>query len=103
MIGILAIFRPQAMSLQFGIAAEKSALPYVISTGVRDVFMGLTVLILVSLQNTEALGLVHLALGVVALSDFKVVGKHGHRQKAYIHLGGALIVVTYGSWLLSLT
>ena len=46
LIGIAATAKPKEMSKKFGIAVSGEALPYVMSTGIRDVFMGLVVLIL---------------------------------------------------------
>lgn len=46
LIGILAVIKPEQMSKKFGISVSGSALPYVVSTGIRDVFIGLAVLIL---------------------------------------------------------
>ena len=98
-IGICAVIRPQPMAIKFGIAADESALPYVVSTGIRDVFIGLTVLILFFLSEWHALGAINFCIGIVAISDFKVVYKYGDKKTSYIHLGGALAVVIYGAWL----
>lgn len=100
-IGICAVIRPLPMSVKFGISADNATLPYVISTGIRDVFIGLTVLVLFYLQEWGTLGTINLFIGMVALSDFKVVFKFGNRKTSYIHLGGAIAVVIYGIWLLS--
>lgn len=100
-IGIFAVIRPLPMSVKFGISANKATLPYVISTGIRDVFIGLTVLILFYLQDWKALGVINLCIGIVAISDFTVVFKFGDRKTSYVHLGGAISVVIYGIWLLS--
>ena len=100
-IGICAVIRPQKMAIKFGISASESALPYVISTGIRDVFIGLTVLILFYQKEWEALGAINLCISIVAISDFKVVQKNGNKKASYTHLGGAIAVILYGLWLLS--
>ena len=99
-IGILAIIRPEAMSKKFGIAVNGSALPYVISTGVRDIFIGLTVLILFYRREWFILGFINICIGVVATSDFLVVRKHGNLKTSLAHLFGAVFVITFGVWLI---
>ena len=100
LIGIGAIMRPQMMSLKFGIAADTKALPYVVSLGIRDVFIGLTIFILFFLSQWFALGLLHLCLGLVAFSDFVVVFKNGTRKTSWVHLAGAIVAFLYGASLL---
>lgn len=99
-IGICAVIKPKPMASKFGVLANESALPYVISTGIRDVFIGLTVLISFYLHQWTALGAIHLAIGIVAISDFKVVNKYGNKKVSYVHLFGAIVVISYGIWLL---
>jgi hypothetical membrane protein len=99
-IGILAMFRPESMSKKFGISASDKTLPYVKSTGVRDVFIGLTVLILFYLKDWVALGWVNLFIGIVAISDFSVVLRNGDKNTSLVHLFGAILVLAFGSWLL---
>lgn len=100
LIGIAAIAMPEKMSKQFGIAVNGIALPYVRSLGIRDIFMGLIVLILFHQQAWIALGATHLCLGLVAISDFLVVMKHGNKKVSLTHLAGAVMVIAYGAWLL---
>lgn len=100
LIGVSAAVKPQAMSSKFGIAATGATLPYVISTGMRDVFMGLTVFILFSLEQWTALGAVNLAIGLVAISDCYIVRKYGDRKNSYVHAAGAVAVIVYGLLLL---
>ena len=100
-IGISAVLLPQPMSKKFGIAVTGSALPYVMSTGIRDVFIGLTVLILFFNKQWNAVGAIHLSLSIVAISDFLIVRKHGERKASLAHLFGAVFVFTYGIWLIT--
>lgn len=100
LIGIIAMAKPEMMSKQFGIAVNGIALPYVRSLGIRDIFMGLVVLILFHQQAWVALGATHLCLGLVAVSDFLVVLKHGDKKASLTHLAGAVMVFAYGAWLL---
>ncbi len=99
-IGIAATIWPEPMSKKFGISASSQAIPYVMSTGIRDVFMGLVVLILFNLQLWEALGLSIICLGIVAFSDFIVVRKYGDKKVSLVHLAACIIVLVYGFWLL---
>ncbi len=100
-IGILAIARPQEMSKKYGISVYGSALPYVMSTGVRDIFIGLVILILFVQNEWRLLGATHLCIGVIAFFDFFIVYKYGDKKTSYMHLCGAISVVAYGIWLLS--
>lgn len=98
-IGVLAVLQPQRMSKQFGVTATHVTLPYVVSTGIRDVFIGLTVLILFYNKNWMLLGLINLCISIVAISDFIVVLKHGDKKTSLVHLFGAIVVTAYGAWL----
>lgn len=100
LIGVLAVSKPKYMSEKFGIVANESTLPYVVSTGIRDVFIGLIVLILFYYQAWKILGASNLCIGIVAISDFLVVRKYGDKKTSLIHLIGAVVVITYGTWLL---
>jgi hypothetical protein len=100
-IGIAAIFRPQQMSVKFGIPLSGQGLPFVISTGIRDVLIGLVVLALFYNQLWNLLGLTSCFLGMVAISDFLVVRKYGDKKTSIIHAAGAIGVIAYGVWLLS--
>ena len=100
-IGFGAIIQPQAMSHKFGIPADAKALAYVVSLGIRDVFMGLTLLILFFRAEWLSLGLVHICLGAVAVSDFLVVYRNGIRKVSWVHLAGAMVSFSYAAWMLS--
>jgi len=99
-IGIAAATRPKEMSKNFGIPVSGEALPYVVSTGIRDVFIGLIVLILFYFQTWTVLGVSYLCISIVAISDFLVVRKYGDKKVSLIHLGGAIVSVLYGAWLI---
>ncbi len=99
-IGVIAVLKPEAMSKKFGIPVTGPALPYVISTGVRDIFIGLTVLILFYRQEWFTLGCINLAVGVVAITDFILVLKHGDKKISIVHFLGALLFAGYGFWLI---
>jgi hypothetical protein len=101
LIGLFAILQPKPMSKKFGIEAEGKALPYVISTGVRDIFIGFTVLLLFFRHDYLELGLIMFCLGLVAIADFLVVRKNGDRKTSLVHLCGAVAVFIYGFWLLN--
>lgn len=100
LIGVAAVLKPEPMSKKFGISVNGSALPYVVSTGIRDVFIGLTVLILFYKEQWSTLGAINLCIGIIAVSDFLVVQKHGDKKTSWIHLFGAIAVTGYGTWLI---
>lgn len=99
LIGVAAVVNPQKMSKVFGISVSGSALPYVMSTGIRDVFIGLSLIILFFFQHWSALGATIACIGIVAVSDFLVVKKHGDKKTSYTHLLGAILIVGYGAWM----
>ncbi len=99
-IGILAVLWPQPMSKKFGIAADGLTLPYVVSTGIRDIFIGLTVLILFYNRNWPLLGLINFCISIVAASDFLIVFRHGEKKTSFAHLFGVILVTAYGIWLI---
>jgi len=99
LIGVGAVVRPALMSEKFGIKASGATLPYVIATGIRDVFIGLTILSLFYFQLWTAMGFIQISVGVVAVIDFMVVRKHGDPKTSLVHLFGAIFVFGYGFWL----
>jgi hypothetical protein len=99
-IGTGAILKPEPMSKNFGITASGTAAPFVQSVGIRDIFMGLTVLILYFNQLWFPMALIQFCIGLVALSDFAVVKNNGDQKASMIHLAGAMAVIGYGVWLL---
>lgn len=94
------MLRPQRMADKFGIAATGAALPYVVSTGVRDVFIAVTVLTLFYFQSWAALGYISFGIGIVAVSVFVVGLKHGNKTSAIAHAVGAMVVIAYGFYLI---
>ena len=96
LLGLSAMIKPKVMSKQFGIPIEGKSLSYVISTGVRDVFMGLNILILYHQKLWIVLGYVNICLSLVAISDFVVVLKSGNKKASLIHGFGAVAVIFYG-------
>lgn len=100
LIGVVSALKPQAMSKNFGIAAQGGALPYVMATGVRDVFIGLTVLVLFFREQWNILGYVHFFIGLVAVADFLIVRKYGDKKFAWVHFVSAIAVCVYGAWLI---
>jgi hypothetical protein len=99
-IGLLAVTRPQKMSINYGVSANNEALPYVVATGIRDVFMGLIILALFFLNEWRGIAIAQFLLAIVAIVDFAIVIKFGEKLKALIHLTGALAVSFYGIWIL---
>lgn len=101
LIGTGAFLKPEPMSKNFGIQATGTAAPYVQSVGIRDIFMGFTVLILYFYQLWFAMALIQFCIGLVALSDFIVVKKNGDPKASLVHLAGAIAVIGYGIWLIA--
>ena len=102
-IGATAAIWPKQMSKKYGIATGGEGIPYVISTGIRDVFMGLTILILFYRQDWIVLAILNFLIGFVAISDFLIVRKYGDKKIALVHLLGAIAVTGFGACLLIFT
>lgn len=100
LIGLGAMVKPESMSGNFGIPVVGKAKAWVISVGIRDIFMGISVLVLYFNQSWYEMALINFAIGVVALSDFYVVLKDGDQKKSYTHFAGAIAVIFYGAWIL---
>ena len=96
-IGLLAISAPRFMSKNFGIPLDdKKALSYIVSLGIRDIFIGLTVFYLFFEKAWMTIAFVHFFISIVALSDFIVVMKHGDKNSYITHLTGLVISLLYG-------
>ena len=99
-IGFFAIFKPKPMAKNFGVPVGADAYPFVIATGVRDIFMGTVILILYFLGQWYAIALVSFSLTLVAVSDFVIVQKYGIKKNSWTHFLGALGTLIYGLFLL---
>lgn len=102
-IGLLAIAKPQFMSEGFGIKVSGAATSYVVALGIRDLFIGLTVLLLYSYQAWVLIGYTSLMIAMVAFSDFLVVFKNGKKSASFVHLLGLMVALAYGLVLLTST
>ena len=100
-IGLLAIIKPEFMSSGFGIKVDGFAASYVVALGIRDLFIGLVVLLLYVNEAWSLIGYTSLLIAMVAFSDFIVVFKNGRKSASFVHLIGLLIALAYGFILLS--
>jgi hypothetical protein len=100
LIGVGATFAPNKMAKVFGIAATGTAAPYVVATGIRDVFLGIAVLFVVYVEQWIGVAILHLCLGLVGISDFTMVFKHGNKKISLTHIIGSVVMIIYGSWVL---
>lgn len=100
LIGIAAMLRPKDMSKKFGIPAAGEALPYLVSVGIRDIFMGLALFLSWRKEDWLSLGYLVCGVGLVAVFDFVTVFQKGDRRVSLVHIAGALIAFGYGAWLL---
>ena len=91
-LGVGALLAPRLSARQYGISlADPRALAYIRAMGVRDLVLGVVLLLLAA---TERRGLLAAAVAVsalVAIVDFAVVAKDGAPARArLLHAGGAL-------------
>jgi hypothetical protein len=96
LIGLLAMLKPKFMSEGFGIKVEGDALSYVVALGVRDIFIGLSVLALYVYKLWFMIGILSLLISLVALTDFLVVFKFGVKKTSILHLLGFFASLVYG-------
>ena len=99
-VGVAILIKPKQMAVVFGIEASESAMPYVVSCGSRDLFIGLTVLALYFNQAWLEMGYINLFISLVSVSDFLVVRKNGNKNKSALHLLSGVVAVVYGIWLI---
>ncbi len=100
-IGIAAVLWPQPMAKAFGIAVGNEALPYVISTGIRDFALGSIVLIFFYYEAWAEIGSICFCIAIIAVSDFFSVRTYGDKRISFVHLAGAISLIVYGTWLVS--
>ncbi|MBC7420591.1 MAG: DUF4267 domain-containing protein [Bdellovibrio sp.] len=96
-IGLLAVITPAKASKGFGIEASGPALHYVVATGVRDIFIGLIMLVLYWHGDTKIIGACFICIAVVAIADFTLTFKHGSKKQSVVHAAGAIFSIIYGS------
>lgn len=88
---------PTKMSEGFGIAVSGAGVHYVRALGVRDVFVGLVVLLLGYYEQWTSLGYVCIAIAIVAASDFYTVFRYGQRQASFAHLAGFVLSLVFSA------
>lgn len=101
LIGLAAVALPQRASQSFGIKVYSEALPYVQATGARDIFLGITLLILYWRNDFLTAGYVCVAIACVSIVDAYVTWRNGSKPHSLFHVAGTVGVVAYGIWLIS--
>ena len=96
LLGTVAIIFPTKMSEGFGIPISGSASAYVASLGVRDIFIGLIMLMLYFGEAWKMVSYTSFMISAVALVDFIVVYKNGIKKTSLTHLLGVIIFIIYG-------
>ena len=92
-IGVGALLAPGAASRQYGIVLDDArALAFIRAMGVRDLLIGVLVLLLASTERRGLLALGVAASAAVALLDFAVVSRDGaaRRSPGVLHGLGAI-------------
>lgn len=94
-IGIGALFAPRLSSRQYGIVlADPRALAFIRAMGVRDLVMGVLLLLLAGAGRRELLAWGMAASAAIALVDYAVVSAAGARAAARaVHAIGGIGVL----------
>jgi hypothetical protein len=98
-IGFLAAFRPQMMSKNFGVEVSGPSTAFVRCTGIRDIFLGIAILVPILWQDRDQLLVILLATGLVAVGDFMIVRAAGDKNKSWIHFISALAIFIFAGYL----
>jgi hypothetical protein len=103
LLGVGFLVRPDWGAALFGIPAEgASALLYAAAIGLRDVGLGLAILVLALAAGRRPLALMLGAMTVIPLGDVAVValarGLSGH---LLLHGAGALVLASTAAWLIA--
>ena len=90
-IGCFALVSPRASAGQYGIVvADPRALAYLRAMGVRDLVIGVLLLLLVGAGQTELLAVGVAASSAIAMLDAIVVARDGGKGRVLaLHVGGA--------------
>jgi hypothetical protein len=90
-IGCFALVAPDASAKQYGIVVEDPrALAFLRAMGVRDLVIGVLLLLLVGAGQPELLALGMAAAAAIAVLDYFVVKRNGTTGRALLlHGGGA--------------
>jgi hypothetical protein len=95
-IGAGALVAPRAASRQYGIAVDDSrSLGFIRAMGVRDLLIGVLVLLLASTGRRDLLALGVAASAAIAVVDFVVVSRDASARPAAraLHGGGVIAVL----------
>src|SRR4030095_14235982 len=99
-IGALALLAPRLSARQYGIVLDDArALAFIRAMGVRDVVLGVLLLLLASAERRDLLALGVVASAAVAAVDFVVVSRDRPPPPArarLLHAGGALGLLVVG-------
>ncbi len=96
LVGLTAMTFPKWAAGMFGVKASTEGLPYVMAAGVRDVFIGLALLLIWQTGDHRLLAKAMVATAIVSLMDTYLVFKYGMRRQMALHILGTVAVVVYG-------
>jgi len=101
LVGLGAMLFPKKMSEGFGVPISGAGVHYVRALGVRDIFVGIVVLLLGASALWAQLGYVCLAIALIAASDFYTVFYHGERKTSLAHFAGFVLSLMFAAVFLS--
>ena len=101
-IGARFLLSPQTAELAYGIHIHTGDFSFHYIKGIRDIFSGLLVIVLLLAKEYRALGLALLCATIVPAGDFFIVLSHADFEvnKLYPHISAIIICVVFGVYYL---
>ena len=101
-IGVRFIISPQVAELAYGIHIHTDDFSFHYIKGIRDIFSGLLVIILLFAKEYRALGFALLCATIIPAGDFCIVLSHPDFEvsKLYPHISAIIICIVFGIYYL---
>jgi Domain of unknown function (DUF4267) len=94
-IGLLLIFNPEEGERFFGLNVdEEDNYSLHFTTAIRQIYLGMIILVLLWLRQLRALGFLLLTIPMIPITDFLIVftAPDGSLWEAFPHLSGLLVI-----------
>jgi Domain of unknown function (DUF4267) len=94
-VGLLLLFHPEAGERFFGFSInEGDSYSFHFTTAIRQIYLGVLILVLLWLRQLKALGFLLVTIPIVPITDFLIVftAPGGSLLEAFPHLSGLLVI-----------